>query len=798
MFSSLRNSLGELFASPKTSRQRHSCRSAPKRPRALRCFERLEDRRVLASVSTQAALIAAINSANAAGGNNTITLTKNITLFESTPDNDVDGPTGLPLITAGDHLTINGNGHTIARSTEPGNADFRFFEIGASASLTLKNLTLTNGLVNEAMATHLFGGAIFVEPGATLALNAVLLTGNSVNNLGNADQSTLAGGAIYNSGMTSITSSVISGNSATFAFANPSGQGDSQGDNQASSDNGNQNGNGVNQDIDIRGGGIFNAGTLTVSASLVSNNVASCQITNGAKNLTSANGNGDLNGNSDSAGDNGNFNGNGVVGNILMVGGGIANLGTATLTNDTISGNRAVLAITNGSNNGDNNGDKDSGDNNGDNNGNGLTGGNVSIYGGGIYNSQMFSATRTRIVANSIRSTVTNGNFNGNGNGQMTENFNGNENGNGVDGNITLSGGGLMNDQNATALLSGSIVSGNSISTSIANGNNNGDNDGVNNAGLGNNEGKNNGNGVAGFVHASGGGIDNETGASLTIASSIVLANSIHSAINNGSNNGNMDGNNDGNGDALASVNNSVDVLFLQGAGIRNDGDLTVTSAAIAGNFITSTIHNGNNDGDNNGDNNAESNDGRANGNAVSGGVLFAGGGIANSDMMTLTKCILAANLISSSIANGNNNGNNDGQNDGAHNNCGINCGDGVFGAVEIEGGGIDNSGTAALHSSTITGNFVGSTVTNGNGNGQNDGTGSTGADGQGDGNGVDGDVMVVGGGTANPGAGTLTLTSTTVAGNFIHSGPTTGSGDTTLDGQVVNGAVTVSGTNSF
>jgi hypothetical protein len=919
------------FSSIRSSRRNGACRRSHSLQSLPRIFERLEDRRVLTSVSAQAALIAAINSANAAGGNNTITLSKNITLFESTADNTTDGFTGLPAITSGDNLTITGNGHVLARSTSGSNSDFRFFDVESGATLSLKTITLKNGLESGTVPGSYSGGAIFVEQNAALELNAAILTDNSASltadSFFSADFS-LNGGAIFNAGTTTVKNSVISGNSATFTLVNGDDQGNNQGSGATTDDNGDGNGNGAIAKPLIAGGAIYNdSGPLTITASVVSNNSATCTITNGNKNASVGNGN--FNGNGDNTGttDNGNDNGNGDWDSIFVEGGGIYNFGnTATLTNDVISGNRAGCTVVNGSENGNSNGDSSDGTSSGNQNGNGVLGG-ITIYGGGVYNAGgTLNAGGTSIVANSIFLSVDNSSGNGKGNGGMTDvdtgNHGGNENGNGLDGNIVLFGGGLMNDVNSTVNLNRCTLSANSITSSItngsgngnnngdgdtdptatdngndngngvfgnitiaggalynsgtfttnnssyvtnsvacsvANGNNNGNNNGVhtqndngntngngvagnillfggaiandtggsvtishciiasnsihfsitngnndgdgngeNNAGLGNSEGKNNGNGVAGFVHLSGAGIDNEDASNTdTISNSAVSANSIKSVITNGNNDGNMDGNDDGDGDALASVDNTVDVLVLHGAGIHNVGDLNVSSTIVVGNSITSTIHNGNTDGNNCGNNNQESGDGRANGNAVSGDVLFAGGGIANSGPLDVSKCTLAANFITSSIANGTGDGDNDGQNDGANDNCGINEGDAVFGDVEIDGGGIGNSGTATVHSSTIAGNLLTSTVTNGTNNGQNDGTGSTGADGQGDGNGIDGNLEVHGGGAGNTGTFTLS-TDSSVTGNVIHNTPASGAGDTTLDGKVVNGTVTVSGTNKF
>jgi len=937
MFSTFWNSFDRLFPRQKiTPRKNTRCSHLPF-ARSRRCFETLEGRRLLATVTTQAGLIAAINAANAAGGNNTITLGKNITLFESTADNTSDGFNGLPAITTGDNLTINGVGHILARSTSSGNSDFRFFDVESGATLSLKTITLKNGLESGAVPGSYQGGAIFVEQNATLKLNAAILTGNSASLTANSFFSTdfsLTGGAIFTAGVTTVNNSILKGNSVAFTLINGVDQGNNQGSGATTNDNGDDNGNGGIAKPFIAGGAIYNAsGALTITASVVSNNSATCTITNGNKNASIGNGN--FNGNGDDPGttDNGNLNGNGDWDSILIEGGGIYNFGnTATLTNDVISGNRAGCTVVNGSENGNSNGDSSDGTSSGNQNGNGIVSvvDGITVYGGGIYNAAgTLNASGTSIVANSIFLSVTNSGGNGNGNGGMSDddtgNHGGNENGNGVDGNSVLFGGGLMNDVNSTAVLNrctlsansitcsitngsgngnnngdddidvaatdngsdngngvygnitiaggglyndgtfttanssyvansivcsvtngnnngnnngvhtqddngntngngvagnitlfggaiatdtdGSatithcVISANSIISKITNGNNDGDGNGENNAGLGNSEGKNNGNGVAGYVYISGGGIDYESSTNTdTISHCVVAANSIKSTVTNGNNNGNMDGNNDGDGDALASVNTDA-VLVLQGAGICNNGDLTVRASTISDNSITSIIKNGNQDGNNCGNNNQEDKDGRANGNAVSGFVGMEGGGIANFDILDVDQCVLVANLITSNIANGNNDGDSDGQSDGAHNDCGINCGDAVFGDIEIYGGGIGNSGTATVHSSTIAGNLLSSTVSNGKNDGQNDGGGtpaSTGTDGQGDGNGIDGTLEMFGGGTANAVGATLTLNSNTVVANSIHSSPATGSGDTTLDGKVINGTVSVSGANSF
>jgi hypothetical protein len=141
-------------------------------------LEQLEDRTLLSSffAATASDLIADINAANAAGGTNTITLAKKTTFTLTQVNNTTDGPTGLPVIASGDNLTIVGNGDTIERSTASGTPDFRLFDVASSASLTLNNLTLQNG-VAFGSGNGADGGAIYSN--GSLALSSVTLTGNA-------------------------------------------------------------------------------------------------------------------------------------------------------------------------------------------------------------------------------------------------------------------------------------------------------------------------------------------------------------------------------------------------------------------------------------------------------------------------------------------------------------------------------------------------------------------------------------------------------------------------------------------
>ncbi len=121
-------------------------RTIRQRPTPRPYLEALEDRTLLSNYSAASAtdLIADINQANTNGGSNTITLTANISL--SSVANTTNGANGLPVIALDDQLTLAGGGFTIERSTSAGTPAFRLLDVANGASLTLQNLTLTNGL----------------------------------------------------------------------------------------------------------------------------------------------------------------------------------------------------------------------------------------------------------------------------------------------------------------------------------------------------------------------------------------------------------------------------------------------------------------------------------------------------------------------------------------------------------------------------------------------------------------------------------------------------------------------------
>ncbi len=154
-----------------------------------------------------ASLIAAINSANAAGGSNTVQFGAGCTYTLTAVDNNWYGPNGLPAIAS--DITIEGNGATIARAVSA--PKFRFFFVGAdlaSAStdnyvspgagrLTLEDVTLSGGLAKGGTPIGGgggagMGGAIFSQ--GTVIIDDSTLTGNTAQGGASGNQGLGDGG----------------------------------------------------------------------------------------------------------------------------------------------------------------------------------------------------------------------------------------------------------------------------------------------------------------------------------------------------------------------------------------------------------------------------------------------------------------------------------------------------------------------------------------------------------------------------------------------------------------------------
>ena len=123
-------------------------------------------------------------------------------------DGDDFGPTGLPAIQV--PVTINGFGYaTIQRSSADGTPAFRLFFVGEGGSLTLNELTLTNGDLAPYRTSIDFGAAI-LNVGGYAEINDCIFENHIAYN----------GGAIHNeSGTVLINTSTFEANQAEYGGA---------------------------------------------------------------------------------------------------------------------------------------------------------------------------------------------------------------------------------------------------------------------------------------------------------------------------------------------------------------------------------------------------------------------------------------------------------------------------------------------------------------------------------------------------------------------------------------------------
>jgi hypothetical protein len=214
----------------------------------------------------------------AGSGTDTITLPAGSTQTLTEVNNEIYGPTGLPVISS--VITVAGQGSTIARDRRA--PEFRLLAVNGTGDLTLQETTVSGGVVIDG------GGGGVANYGGTITITHSTISGHYVtgeyggagvrNNSGTViiTHSTISGnstddpaGGVLNFGTLTITHSTISGNSTTSA-----------------------------------GGGVLNFGTLTITHSTISGNEAIDFIGGGT-------------------------------------GGGVSNSGTLTMLNSTISGNSA-------------------------------------------------------------------------------------------------------------------------------------------------------------------------------------------------------------------------------------------------------------------------------------------------------------------------------------------------------------------------------------------------------------------------------------------------------------------------
>jgi len=147
-----------------------------------------------------ACLIAAINSANATGEADTITLEMGVILLTAV-DNDTDGPNGLPSITS--EITIRGDDPLMPTQIErrvsgpSPTPNFRIFHVAATGKLTLESVQVNFGLLSSGQ------GAGILNAGGVVHLSHVLVrenagSGGIVNEVGG--NLTMAHSTVYGNG----------------------------------------------------------------------------------------------------------------------------------------------------------------------------------------------------------------------------------------------------------------------------------------------------------------------------------------------------------------------------------------------------------------------------------------------------------------------------------------------------------------------------------------------------------------------------------------------------------------------
>ena len=319
-------------------------RGRPSRLHKQLTLEALEDRTLLSPISTTGDLIAAIKSANSAGGATILTLASGASFNFTSENNAIHGANALPVITG--NITIVGNDDTIERSNVSGTPAFRLFDVASSGLLTLQNLMLEDGLA-QGTGTAAEGGAVYSS--GSLNLSGVTVKSNTAQGSngangvgefqlhrpygsgtagGNGDNgSEAAGGGIFmGGGSVSLSNDAFSGNQA---FGGNGGNGGSgalgmtKGGGNRTGGNG---GNGGNGGAAV-GGGLYAAvaGSLTlVNDSFINNDTYAGYGGSGGSAGTTANGG------------NGGNGGNGQGGGLFVFA-----VGNVSVSDDTFSGNGA-------------------------------------------------------------------------------------------------------------------------------------------------------------------------------------------------------------------------------------------------------------------------------------------------------------------------------------------------------------------------------------------------------------------------------------------------------------------------
>lgn len=201
-------------------------------------------------------LRAALDAVNASGGGVIRLAAGSVhSLTAVATVNGLEGGSGLPSVTT--EITIEGNGAIVERSPAAGTPPFRIFHIASEGRLTLRDLTVRNGLTEP----HTDGGGLWNM--GTLVLDRVTVTGNTAGD---------DGGGIRNDGVLRLTGSFILANRAAGEGGTGGGlynlpvAGAGEATLLDSILRGNQAGD--------RGGAIWNSGTVRLEGSTLESNTA--------------------------------------------------------------------------------------------------------------------------------------------------------------------------------------------------------------------------------------------------------------------------------------------------------------------------------------------------------------------------------------------------------------------------------------------------------------------------------------------------------------------------------------------
>ncbi len=150
----------------------------------------------------------AVDACPAGSGADTIVLAAAATYTLTSSDNSPQtGPDGLPIISS--PITIQGNGATITRSAVAGTPQFRIFYQDVGSSLTLNQLTVSNGDSPGFGGAPGSGGAVYSVGSLTITNSTI--TGNKTEPGGGVDA---RGGGIFDGIALTMVNSTVSGNTA--------------------------------------------------------------------------------------------------------------------------------------------------------------------------------------------------------------------------------------------------------------------------------------------------------------------------------------------------------------------------------------------------------------------------------------------------------------------------------------------------------------------------------------------------------------------------------------------------------